>query len=602
MPLELSITDAVLRGYPWELSCAPQGKRHGRIGGLIRRAAEKASPPTDASNWPVRVLIVTGTPETALPAEEQIGTDKEVDALRRALADYGRSVDLRRVMPEIDKKKYQDDEWHLDLRPTLAEYQPHVLHFIGHGSIRLSDNSYELLVQHPEGNLTWNTSALRDAFIKAECIPRLVFLNCCRSAEGLGVASEATLGLQNMLMGELGVPAVIAMQADVRGDLATRFSEAFYRHALTAPPGPNLEPPSLIAAVQAGREKFENAADIDWALPSLTLCADVPTTAGVWTRHRWSTDPPFLLCREFNDARVYADDAGARRQMIQWMFPVRAGKERHPNVLIVRGAPGSGKSRLLHWCMESWSKDAKLRQLTVEGLRGRNCLGWLIQLRAGTADDTSPGEVRFLREPLAAEAFEPFYEAVAEAANLLDGPDRQDDPAIRRTQIDDFTAQVTDDKSVARLYDKFIKGLETVAKGPERSEPIILIFDQLSAVTIATELFRTFRDSFLKPIGERPTGDVRVVLSVSSPDYDRLELAGLAQDAARVVDVTIDYTNEALETLAVEALRYRYEEQIRLAARATLSIPDESRNGLAKLYFCQNFLLTTAFRNLGRMQ
>jgi hypothetical protein len=325
------------------------------------------------------------------------------------------------------------------------------------------------------------------------------------------------------------------------------------------------------------------------------LCADVPSDTGLLKRHKWSTDPPFLLCREFNDARVYADDCEPRRQMIQWMFPVRAAKDRQPNVLIVRGAPGSGKSRLLHWCMESWSKSAQLRQLTIEALRGRNCLAWLIQLRAGSADSTSPDAERLLREPLAPEAFQEFYDAVAAAANLLDGPGKVDNPAERMARIDDFRAQVTDDKTTKPLYDRFITGLARVG-------PIVVAFDQVTASTIVAELFKTFRDNFLKPIGERPTGDVRVVLAVSRADYEKLELGGLAEDAARVVDVTADqYTDEVLERLAVEALRYRYEAQVRDAAKKMLAFPDDYV-GLARLSFCQDLLRRPAFKDLERMK
>ena len=68
-------------------------------------------------------------------------------------------------------------------------------------------------------------------------------------------------------------------------------------------------------------------------------------------------------------------------------------------------------------------------------MRGKNCLSWLVQLRAGSVDMAAKPSDRdrelFLREPLDAAGFQKFYDAVSEAAKLLDGPGKIDDPNQR---------------------------------------------------------------------------------------------------------------------------------------------------------------------------
>ena len=585
LPLELAIADTDLRGYPWELIWDQADRRHARVGGLIRRAATNATSPPRTSDWPFRVAIIIGTDDAKAGAGQQIGADQEIGALRRALINQGRSIDLLKVMTPSRET----------LKEVLGRYQPHILHFIGHGTYQLGDKRYSLLIESAGGTWNWDTKSIVDDFTEADTIPRLVFLNCCRSADGLETASQATVNLQDTFTNRLGVGAVVAMQADVRGDLATAFSTGFYGHALAGPAAANLKLPSIAAAVQNGRKALGNDADVDWALPTLTLCRDVPSDTALFTRRQWPTEPPFLLCREFRDARVYADDSLPRRQMIHWVFPISATNGRQPNVLIVRGEPASGKSRLLHWCMESWATAARIRQLSVDLARGKNCLSWLIQMRAGSVDERAPAEERLLREPLDPAPFQKFYDEVSEAARLLDGPGKVDDPIARRTLIDAFTAAVTDDVSLGPLCKRFIEGMEELGR-------TILVFDQMSTSAIAPALLAPFRDAFLKPIGDRATDDLRVVLSVSSGDYEKFGLAGLGNDAARVVDVTADQSPEELESLAVESLRYGSEKLIRDAARATLAIPDDRYTGLGRLSFCQYFLKMKAFRDLERMQ
>jgi hypothetical protein len=578
LPLELQIDDEDLRGYPWELLWDAADRKHARVGGLVRRAVtEPAQLPN--SEWPFRILIIVGVDDATLPAAERIGARQEVDLLKETLSNFGRSNDVL-LLPVPTREAVQK---------TLAGYLPHVIHFIGHGTYDQGEEKHAVEIQNPASTWNWNTSQIEEDLSLAKCTPRLVFLNSCRSAS----ERDSSLSLQKALS-NMGVPVVVAMQADVRGDKAADFGKAFYEHALVGPK-PTGPLPAVIDAVREGRRKLGTEADVDWALPTLTFGKDVPVDYVLRVRPQWPNDPNFLRCREFDDARVYADSTEARRTMIQWFYPVKPGRE--PNILILRGPAGSGKTRLLHWCMESWAAATpSLRYLRVDVPRGENCVQWLIRLRVGGLSKDRPDEDRFLKNALDLQPFLPFYDAVAKAANLTAGVGKVDDVADARIGlIDTFQKKVTDEVAVGPLCEAFLEGLQQIGR-------IVLVFDQLSVNGIDPQLFAGFRDAFLVPVTAPTQENVRVVLALTRDDYDRFGLKGLDEQAASVVDLKADHTSGELEELAVEALRYRNKEDLRLMATRFLRLQSNKRTGLGRLEFCQQFLEFPDFQNLKRMR
>ncbi len=578
-PLELHIDEIGLRGYPWELLWDSNDHRYARVGGIVRRTTTPSKAAPASSQWPFRLLVVVGTDDSKLPGQDQIGAARETGFLRRALADYGRSIDINVLL--------------LPTRPALQEalkdYQPHVVHFIGHGTHDLGSGRNCLVIENATDTWNWDTVGIAEDFAVAGCVPEFVFLNCCRS----GSDHAANFSLQQTFTEKVGVGAVVAMQADVRGDKAVAFSRAFYGHALAGPHTADFKLPTIVAAVREGRRAIGSDAEIGWALPALTFCENVPVDQRLLKRHKWPTQASFLVCREFDEARVYADESDSRRRMIQWFYPIKGEPE--PNVLILRGPTTSGKSRLLHWCMESWAAEGvRLRYLPVDLPRGKNCLQWLIRLRAGELSTDSRDSERFLRAGLDLQPFLPFYDAVARAAQILDGPTRIEDQLTRIRLIDTLAYEVADDVSIGPFCARFLEGLDAIGK-------LTIVLDQLSIGAIDRVLFSGFRDSFLAPIARNPKKDIRIAVAVSRDDYDRFELSALDAQSTQVVSLRSDYTLEQLEELAVEALRYRAESKVRGIAQKALEVYDFG-TGLARLSFCQTFLNSGPFRDLGRMQ
>ncbi len=113
----------------------------------------------------------------------------------------------------------------LELRRRLEELQPHVLHLVTHG--------------RPDGLLLWQAgepqlapaAALRAALEGADSL-RLLLLAACSSGQAVEPSPLASLGAQLL---RTGVPAVIAMQYDVRAEAAAAFGEHFYTHLIAGP-------------------------------------------------------------------------------------------------------------------------------------------------------------------------------------------------------------------------------------------------------------------------------------------------------------------------------------------------------------------------------
>lgn len=106
-----------------------------------------------------------------------------------------------------------------ELRRQLALVQPDVLHIVTHG--------------RPDGIVLWqedepqlvSAGALRVALDGADSL-RLLLLAACSTAQAVETSPLASLGAQLL---QTGVPAVIAMQYDVRAASAATFGEQFYQ-------------------------------------------------------------------------------------------------------------------------------------------------------------------------------------------------------------------------------------------------------------------------------------------------------------------------------------------------------------------------------------
>jgi len=268
-PLQLHLDlPHALRFVPWEFM-------HDQHGYLIRKpnlSFSRAAVSTETLELtplalPLRLLIVVSSPLN-LEENHQLDPDREVQLIRLGIDEAIKAGKIKRDEIEIEL----EDEASLDrLRDVLESFEPHLVHFTGHGfaqpvldeagKIRGSRNG--LLLEDGQGDkLEVEAQALAELFSGWPQL-RLVVLSACQGATlGTGEGVEATAEA----LVKLGVPAVIAMLESIRDDSATRFARYPY------PPLAAAENPA-VALAQARQRMYEaggNAGQAsDWAMPVL---------------------------------------------------------------------------------------------------------------------------------------------------------------------------------------------------------------------------------------------------------------------------------------------------------------------------------------------
>lgn len=148
-----------------------------------------------------------------------------------------------------------------DVRRFLDQEDPHVLHFMGHGSF--SDDQGVLLFETREGNTRAVSGAELGMLLKDEPSLRLVFLNACKTAMiGTSSAGGAFAGVATALV-RAGVTAVLAMQFPISDRAAIVFSNTFYASLIDGQP--------VDGAVGEARKEVFAPMHAEWATPVLFM-------------------------------------------------------------------------------------------------------------------------------------------------------------------------------------------------------------------------------------------------------------------------------------------------------------------------------------------
>jgi tetratricopeptide (TPR) repeat protein len=160
------------------------------------------------------------------------------------------------------------------LRESIREWQPHILHFIGHGEDRhgFQQQGGALVLEGTQSGSQEFVTGKDLVEWLAGIDVRLVSLSACATAS---VAHSLIAG---------GIGAVLAMQLPWREVTATPFFRSFYS-AL-------LEPKTVHDALREGRQTLRHAVP-DWAVPALYLSRDTGTLFAVTDRRERHSKPVF---------------------------------------------------------------------------------------------------------------------------------------------------------------------------------------------------------------------------------------------------------------------------------------------------------------------
>jgi hypothetical protein len=133
------------------------------------------------------------------------------------------------------------------------------LHFAGHGEFNRQAREGQIILETDRGEAAYFGAADLALALDAASSLRLVFLNTC---EGATEATDEFAGVASRLF-QMGIPAVIGMQAPISDRAATLFAERVYTSL--------VDRRSIDAAVVAGRIALKFKHSQEWSTPVLYL-------------------------------------------------------------------------------------------------------------------------------------------------------------------------------------------------------------------------------------------------------------------------------------------------------------------------------------------
>ena len=217
--LRLRIDPPELSRLPWEY-CYDEESRlffaQDLTTPVVRYFQRPYTPDTLATSGPLKILMVMADP-TNLP---RLDMAKEEATLRRALADKLKSGQV--VLEVLSNTTALSNITAYKLQHKVAEMEPHVLHFVGHGEFR---NGEGALVLEDENQLAQRLTAEQLSNLLRHRGVRLVVLNACQTAAG--DEGDAFMSVAPALV-LADIPAVIAMQFNVPDTMAIRYTQALY--------------------------------------------------------------------------------------------------------------------------------------------------------------------------------------------------------------------------------------------------------------------------------------------------------------------------------------------------------------------------------------
>jgi tetratricopeptide (TPR) repeat protein len=246
MPVKLNIIAWELAHLPWELLHDTEKGEFlgfGKDTPVIRVVDREPRLPT--FDPPLRVLLVsTNSADTESLDHERKVIGEALDTLKRedkVRIDYlfGATINA--------------------LRSKVREYEPHVIHFMGHGQV-----NYLLLEDRTRESASLTASGLGIILRNASSLRMAVF-NACETGRP-PADSGRRLGLAHGLA-RRGIPATIAMQFGISDEAAQEFVRELYQALAKGQP--------IDEAVLRGRKAIQNrfTDGMEWATPVLYMQA-----------------------------------------------------------------------------------------------------------------------------------------------------------------------------------------------------------------------------------------------------------------------------------------------------------------------------------------
>ncbi len=256
-----------IEGRVTAISCAPELP-------FSRYTSLPTREPAAVTERPLRLLVAVANPLNLPAGLVAIDVESEIRSLTESLSGF--ADDLRvTIMPgrtslpaafqaELLQKNYRVLTGACTrgkLGEQLARQQMHMVHFLGHGFFNRVKNIASLFIEDASGSADVIPDfEFVELLSNLTPLPQLVFLAACESATRSDDDPHPFIGLGPKLV-QAGFPAVVAMQAKVPVEMATKLTANFYRSVLM-----NGE---VDVALNESRAFLLSRKHADWAIPVL---------------------------------------------------------------------------------------------------------------------------------------------------------------------------------------------------------------------------------------------------------------------------------------------------------------------------------------------
>jgi len=484
----LDIADPDLVKFPWELMMRDDSWV-ALQSPIVRVNAWKPSFSGPGALWPLRVMILIGTDDLAIAArEEERRIREELSAVH--------SLFLVRTLFAQDRPIVTRE---------LGEWQPHILHFIGHGG---QAGGLPRLHFDSPNSWDWTTLDIKSHALFDSWRPTLVVLNACRSVnpnDDLEIVSVGSAFLAR------GCPAVIGMQADIKGATAGVYAGKLYENLAKSTP--------LHLSLQAARNAVYDFSSTgvantrEAAMASLTVC--VPPEA-LFAPVLKVTDELKQKLMKFSSFEVishFVNQVERREQIVTSLWPIVSSVQRRPMV-ILRGDESTGKTSLacllMDLCLRTYHK---VRYIDVNDGNPKNWLD-VLRLIRGRESDQVP-----IREPLPRANFNEFHWQINA---WLSGKE----PAVwDQSSVDDRELPLSVSENIAKepasageplggAFQGFRRALESVASA---EHPLTIVLDNLSGLDHSN--FWLLWDGLFQPIANGAMPNLHLLLILTTLEY-----------------------------------------------------------------------------------
>lgn len=498
--LYLQIEDSELSNIPWEIwhDGLPLALGHART--LLRTTVKQPplAPPLEPRPWKMLILVGVGP-----GPEDTIGARDEAARLKRHLLQFDHSFDC--VLVDAGRQGLHN---YNDLIQIFAAERPDIFHFIGHGESTAA--GARLRIHSSQDNWPWDATEIGLTLSHANAKLRLAYLNACRTGHGAKLEDRMLAASVSEAFLRAGTLAVIAMQADVEGNLAASCAEEFYAQLVAGR--------TIDQALQAGRVSI-GAIGPDAFLPALTTAVAVESVLPQRAPMAAAREFDVTNCQQFGQVAKLLDRHPNRRCIIDGLLRSDATKRAYAAALL-EGPRQIGKTWFTWWLLRmcAWQRVPAFYAESPEISRAEDC-NWLTYVRAICQGNTKLGA---LAPPLPSVAASQFYwdlDRIAKGKEPPYGspPGPFPDPGVSLQTL--LKGGLVGNELERRILASFHNALKLSADtGAAGCGKVLLICDEWRKhLGVGEEDFAALKRGLFDPVAQDPAGPVRVIITQTEP-------------------------------------------------------------------------------------